>query len=270
MRYFMMITAAVAAITVLPARAEQPSVEEIVSRTNHASYYKGSDGKADVSMTITDSQGRERNRRFTILRWNAPGPDPADETYAGEQRFYVYFHRPADVSRMVFMVHKHLERDDDRWLYLPAMDLVRRIAASDKRTSFVGSDFFYEDVSGRSITLDEHELVNTTENFYILKNTPKDPSSVEFDHFVMHVHRTTFLPVQVEYFDKSGRKHRVYRALKVETIEGYPTITQSSMENLQTGGKTVMDYERVQYNVGLTEDLFTERYLRRPPMQQLK
>lgn len=122
---------------------ETLSVESIVEKANHVAYYQGRDGRAQVAMQITDSQGRKRRRKFTILRRDV---DPA-ETSAGDQQFYVYFHRPADVNKMAFMVWKHLDRDDDRWLYLPALDLVKRIAASDERTSFVGSDFFYEDVS---------------------------------------------------------------------------------------------------------------------------
>ncbi len=249
-----------------------PTVDEIVHRTNHTAYYQGDDGRAQVSMTITDSQDRQRQRRFMILRWDQPAPEDAAaaERYTGEQKFYVYFQRPADVAKMVFMVHKHLDRDDDRWLYLPALDLVKRIAASDKRTSFVGSDFFYEDVSGRQIDLDTHELVDTSEDYYKLKNTPKDPQTVEFSHYIMWIHRKTFIPVKTEYYDKTGRKYREYTAMKVETIDGFPTVTKSSMANLDSGSKTVMEYANVKYNVGLAEEIFQERYLRRPPREYLR
>jgi hypothetical protein len=56
----------------------------------------------------------------------------------GDQDYVVLFSRPADVRNTVFLVKKHVASDDDRWLYLPGLDLVRRIAAGDKRTSFVG------------------------------------------------------------------------------------------------------------------------------------
>jgi hypothetical protein len=182
----------------------------------------------------------------------------------------VYFHRPADVNKMVFMVHKKLDGDDDRWLYLPALDLVKRIAASDKRTSFVGSDYFYEDVSGRSVDADDHELLRTTDNYYVLRNTPKDPASVEFDHYDMYIHKESFLPVQIEYFDSAGEKYRVSTALQVETIQGKPTVTRATMENLQTGSKTEMRYSQVDYDLGLPEDIFSERYLRTPPREYLR
>ncbi|MBV1886620.1 MAG: outer membrane lipoprotein-sorting protein, partial [Parvibaculaceae bacterium] len=123
------------------------TVDAIVDKANHIAYYQGDDGKAKVTMTITDNQGRERTRHFIILRKDGA----ADE---GAQKMYVYFRRPADVNKTTFLVWKQAGQADDRWLYLPALDLVKRIAASDERTSFVGSHFFYEDVSGRTPTED--------------------------------------------------------------------------------------------------------------------
>lgn len=248
-------------------------VNEIVNRTNRAAYYQGKDGRARVSMVITDSQGRERNRKFTILRRDDPDPaDPENDSYTGDQKSYVYFQRPADVNKMVFMVWKHSDQgtDDDRWLYLPALDLVKRIAGTEKRTSFVGSDFFYEDVTGRNINDDTHELIKTTDNYYVLKNTPRDPGSVEFKNYTIWVHKDTFLPIKIEYFDKNGEKYREYTALGVETIQGFPTVTKASMKNLKTGSETIMTYSDVKYDLDLPDDIFTERYLRKPPRKFLR
>lgn len=251
--------------------AQTPTVDEIVHRTNQAVYYAGQDGRAQVEMTITDNQGRERQRRMTILRKDTPQTDAIENgAYRGEQKFYVYFTRPADVNKMGFLVWKKLDGDDDRWLYLPALDLVKRIAASDKRTSFVGSDFFYEDVSGRDIDEDHHELIDTTDNYYVLKNVPKDPSSVEFAYYTMYIHKGTFIPVQIEYYDAQDNQYRTARALEVETIQGHPTVTRASMENLKTGGKTVMEYNSVEYDIGLPDDIFSERFLRNPPKEHLR
>lgn len=259
------------------ALAETPSVDEIVRRANHMSYYQGADGRADVDMVITDKEGRTRNRRFTILRRDLvpegvtkEESDARDGSADRDQRFYVYFHRPADVNKMVFMVHKHLGKDDDRWLYLPALDLVKRIAATDKRTSFVGSDFVYEDVSGRNIDLDVHELVDETDTYFKLKSTPKTKDGVEFDHYVTWIHKTTFLPISTEYYDAAGSKIRQYSAEKVEKIGDYQTVTKSKMVDLRTGSTTVLTYSDVKYNVDLPDDIFTERYLRRAPMQHLR
>ncbi|MFW5997026.1 MAG: outer membrane lipoprotein-sorting protein [Lentisphaeria bacterium] len=246
------------------------TVEEIVHKSNHAAYYFGDDGRARVKMDIVDGKGRERSRELTILRKDMMPEDQEDEEFIGDQRFYVYFHRPSDVRETVFMVWKHVGDSDDRWLYLPSMDLVNRISSSDKRTSFVGSHFFYEDVSGRGIEEDKQELTETTDNYYVLKNTPKDPSNVEFEYYKMWIHKDTFLPIKTEYYDDDDEKYRSYEVLEVETIDGYPTVVKSRMNNLQSGGKTTMTYENVEYNIGLPDDLFSERYLRRSPRKYLR
>lgn len=240
-------------------------VNEIVQKANHSSYYLGQDGKARVNMVITDSQGRERNRNFVILRKDM-GSDADD----GEQKFYVFFNRPADVNKTAFMVWKHVGADDDRWLYLPALDLVKRIAATDERTSFVGSHFFYEDVSGRNPEEDTHMLLEETDNYFIVKSVPKKPDQVEFSYFKSYIHKISFLPVKSEFYDKNDKKYREYIAEKVDTIQGHPTITKARVNDLLSGGHTTLSYSMVKYDTGLPDDIFTERYLRSAPREYLR
>ena len=248
-----------------------PSVERIVNRANMVSYFQGRDGRARVAMSITDRQGRTRSRELTILRRDGPETDAIEgSAYRGEQKYYVYFRRPADVSQMTLLVWKHQDRDDDRWLYLPALDLVKRIAASDKRTSFVGSDFFYEDISGRSIDADSHELIETTDNYYVVRNKPKRPGEVEFAYYDVYIHKQSFLPVRTEYVDDSGNLYRRYTALAVEKVQGYPTVVKARMENLRNGGTTELTYSGIDYDLSLPEDVFSERYLRRAPKEYLQ
>jgi len=256
------LTAAFAVGLTLIACAGEPSVDEIVKKANLTAYYQGDDGRASVTMTITDAQGRTRTREFVILR--------RDEKDGGDQKFYVYFARPADVRKMVFMVWKHVAKDDDRWLYLPALDLVKRIAASDKRTSFAGSHFLYEDVSGRGIEDDTHELVETTGQHYVLNNKPKDPKSVEFASYRLWIDKKTFMPVKARYLDKKGAEYRVVEALEVKDIQGFPTVTKSKVTDLKSGGNTVSVFSKTRYNVKLPDSVFTERYLRRSPRRYLR
>ncbi|MCP3922293.1 MAG: outer membrane lipoprotein-sorting protein [Desulfobacterales bacterium] len=233
------------------------TADEIVKKSNLASYYSGDDGKSYVKMDIKDSQGRKRKRELIILR--------KDLEEGGKQLFYLYFRKPSDVRKMVFLVHKNIKTDDYRWLYLPALDLVKRIAASDKRTSFVGSNFFYEDVSGRSVNEDKHELINTTDNSYIVKNTPVNPDSVEFSFYTVEIDKKTYLPLKAVYTDKNGKEYRIAEVLSVENIKGFATVTKSRIKNLVSGSETVISFSKVKYNLGLKKKIFTERYLRKVP-----
>ena len=241
-----------------------PDVQTIVNKANLVAYYQGDDGKAKVKMTITSKQGQTRQREFIILR--------KDIRDGGDQKYFVYFNKPADVRKMVYMVHKHarLQEDDDRWLYMPALDLVKRIAAGDKRTSFVGSDFLYEDVSGRSLEEDTHQLIETNDRFFVVKNVPKKPDTVEFGYYNVAIDRKNFVPMKMEFYDKQGKLHRVIESEKVEVIQDFPTVIKSSVSDLKTGSKTEMEFGDVKYDIGLEEDIFTERYLRRPPREAMR
>ncbi len=257
-----MLFSAVAVFTSSAVSAQDLTVDEIVQKAHDIAYYAGQDGYSDVRMTIADSQGRERIRDFRILRY--------DLEDGGRQKYYVYFFEPADVARMVYMVWKRPGEDDDRWLYLPALDLVRRIAASDKRSSFVGSHFVYEDVSGRGLDADIHELVETTADQYKIKNTPKDTGEVEFAYYFVWVDKDNFLPVKAEYYDGNDELLRTIEAVTIEDIQGYPTVVRSRAEDHVRAGHTVMEFSDVHYDVDLKEDIFAERYLRRPPVQWIQ
>jgi Outer membrane lipoprotein-sorting protein len=238
------------------------SADDIVAQANLAAYYGGADGRSEVRMIISDAQGREQRRQFTVLR--------RDVEDAGDQQFLVVFSQPSDVRDTVFLVDKHVTRDDDRWLYLPGLDLVKRISAGDKRTSFVGAHYFYEDVSGRRPSEDAHELVDTTDAYYILKHVPLDPQSVEFASYVTWIDRANYLPMKIEYTNTAGAIYRRVEVLSVETIDGHPTVTTSRVSDLSSGGKTDMQFRYIAYDIGIPADVFTERSLRNPPRDWLQ
>lgn len=243
-------------------RAAEPDVEAIIERANLAAFYAGDDGRGDARMLIVDAKGNKQMRQFVILR--------QDQQDGGEQNFLVVFSRPSDVKDTVFLVHKKPAKEDDRWLYLPALDLEKRISASDNRSSFVGSDFFYEDVSGRNPQLDRHELLRSDDDSYWLKSTPIDPSAVEFSHYQMRIDRTTYLPMLIEYFDAADAVYRRVEVIEVADIQGHPTVMKSKVSNLKTGGYTLLEFRRPAYDVGMGDEVFTVRSLRSPPKAWLK
>jgi outer membrane lipoprotein-sorting protein len=236
-------------------KATELTADEIVAKANKAAYYAGKDGSSSVKMVLSDG----RKREFNILRMNDKGLD---------QKFYVYFKAPSDVRKMSYLVWKNAAGgDDDRWLFIPALNLVKRIAPGDKRTSFVGSDFLYEDVSGRSLGEDVHELIGTTNAHYVVKNIPKDEKSVKFASYTVWINTNTFIPQKSEYLDKKGKLYRRLEATKVETIQDIPTVTEMVASDLLAGTKTVNTFTNIQYNIGLNDRIFTERFLRRPPRE---
>lgn len=242
---------------------DDPEVMEIVEQANRAAYYAGDDGRAEARMRIVDERGRTQTRQFTILR--------KDVEDGGDQHYLVTFSRPSEYRGVAFLVEKHPDDDDDRWLYLPDQDLERRIAPGDKRTSFIGSHVFYEDVSGRDIHNDTYELLETTDEHYKIRAVPKDDEDdVEFSAYTMWIDRETHLPVTTEYEDEDGEVYRRMESSDIETIDGHPTPTRMRMEDEVMGGYTEVQFRGQTYDLGLPTDIFSERSLRNPPREWLR
>ncbi|GHE93369.1 outer membrane lipoprotein-sorting protein [Thalassotalea profundi] len=237
-------------------------VNQIIQKSNLASYYAGDDGRTQARMIIVDSQGNKQMRQFTILR-----KDKAD---LGDQEMLVFFSRPSDVNGTVFRVTKKVNSDDDRWLYLPALDLVKRISAGDKRTSFVGAHFFYEDVSGRNPAEDNFTLISSDNGLYTIKAIPKDLTTVEFSWYKAEIDTKTFIPMKVTYFNEKDEAIRQMQVLDTQVIDGYTTVMHSKIIDLTNDSFTEMQFRGVQYNLGIEDNIFSERSLRTPPKQWLR
>lgn len=244
--------------------------EQIMEKSHHKILYQGDMKRASVKMKIIDANGNVRKRQFYTLRLDKNSPEKKADRGIGEQYYYIYFRRPGDIKKTAFLVHKKQGGADDRWLYLPGLDLIKRIAAGDKRTSFVGSTLFYEDVSGRDINADTHEITSEDDTYFVIKSTPKKPDDVEFNYYQSWVHKLSFMPVRIEYFDKNNEKYRVGENQKVETIEGRQTVTKGQVTDLKRNEKTVVEWSKVTYEFSATEDIFSERYLRNPPLEYFK
>ena len=262
----LIIVIAVMASLVLFGSAFAVTPDEIMKKAQAAFLYQGKDFKARVLMKLISKGGQERIREMTMLRKNLG-------EIGGNQKYFMYFFQPADVKDMTFMVYKYPAKDDDRWLFVPAINMVRRIAAQDKRSSFVGSDFTYEDVSGRDIEDDTH-IITKEEKFankdcFVVKSTPK-AADVDYSYKLAWIDKATFLPIKEEYYDKRGDLYKVFSADEIKDVKGFPTITKRSMKNLQSGHSTEVSYSKTDYNIGIDDSLFSERFLKQPPKKWIE
>lgn len=239
--------------------------EEIVKKSQQTFFYQGEDFKARVIMKLITKNGQERIRELIMLRKNYGK--------AGEQKYFMYFLKPLDVKDMAFMVFKYPAKDDDRWIFIPAINMTRRIASKDKHSSFVGSDFTYEDVSGRD-TEDDTNVILKEEEFnnkacYVVKSSPK-AQDVDYSYKISWIDKNTFLPLKEEYYDKKSELYKTFTADEIKNINGFSTITKRTMENIKTGHRTEVGFTKVFYNIGIENELFSERFLKNPPKKWIE
>jgi len=249
-----------------PSRAaDTPTGEELMKQAHLNLYYAGDDGRTVVSMTLADKNGKTRSRKFVMVR--------KDYEEGGAQKYYTYFLEPADVQRTSFMVWKDPAKDDSRWIFVPAVDLVKRISAKDKGSSFVGSDFSYEDVSGRPWTDDAHVLLreDTLDGsaVWVIESKPVEAGD-SFARKLTWIDQARLLPLREEYYDAKDRLVKTFRAETVEEVDGYVTVTKRSMTNELKGHRTTVEFSGIDYDAGIPDDTFTERALRNPPAELVR
>ncbi len=264
---FVLLSAGLALAQVSTEKNEELTAEQIIEKSQLAFYYQGEDMKAKVRMELIDKDGGRRIREMTMLR--------LDEEDGGNQKYFMYFHEPGDIRRMTYMVWKDPVKEDDRWIFIPAVDLIRRIAADDKHSSFVGSDFTYEDISGRDVASEQHALLRTeklgNKECFVIQSIP-EAGSVSTKR-VSWIDKQTFLPLKEEFYDVQNELFRVFTADKIDEItigqgeqaKVFPTVTRRTMKNVKTGHRTEVNYNSVSYNTGLKDEDFSERRMRRPP-----
>ena len=245
---------------------------QIMEREMKAFYYPGVTMKADIVMRLITDTGSTRTRVLTMLRKNVAG--------SLDQKYFVYFHEPGDIRGTTFLAWKYPDRETDRWIFIPAVNMVRRIAASDSRSSFFGSDFVYEDVSGRDLGKDSYTLLREEKlgaaDCYVVQSLPK--AAAEYTRKLSWIDMKTFLPLKEEYFDAQNRVARLFTADEIRnvTVAGggataaIPTVVERTMKNVQSGHRTVVTFRNVGYDMELPDDIFTQRALQNPPQRWLK
>jgi hypothetical protein len=210
----------------------------------------GDDRKMVMTMTLVNKRGRERVREIKSY----------SKDFGADKKSVMVFQKPADVKGTAFLSWEYDDpsRDDDKWLYMPAMKKVRRISGASTNDYFMGSDFTYDDMGDRNVEEDTHTLQGeeTLDGYpcWKVESLPKDPNDM-YTRKVIWVYKEAFLPIKVEYYDKDGLL-KTYRALSFRQQDGFWTVFESEMENFSREHKTRMLIQSMVYDTGVKEDLF--------------
>ena len=244
---------------------QPPKAEDVARRVQDRD--TGRDSRMAMRMKLYDRQGRVRERALTLLTKRGDGKN---------DKLLIRFTHPADIRGTGFLVWEH-DADDERFLYLPSLGRVRRIAGSETQESFVGSDFTYEDIGGREFDEYTYSLVdeNATWNgqaalgaeasakaAWRLESRRKD-ASAQFPRVVSLILKDSFVVVQADVYNRRNEKQKTYTVRRLERIEGIWTAMDAEMTNALEKSRTELVIEKADYNVGLKDADFTRRELER-------
>ncbi len=216
----------------------------------------GKDSESYTQMILIDRRGHKKERKMYV----AVKDDPK------ARKTFMRFLSPLDIRNTSFLSISYNNGKEEQFLYLPALRRVRRIAGSFRFHRFVNSDFTYEDLERRCPKKYNYQLMKE-ENYkaspcYVLKCWPKKRKYSAYQYWVEWVTKKGFLVVKVDYYDRRGHLCKRFEALEWKPIQGYWTIISSKMTDLKRKHYTLLIVDKIRYNVGLKNKIFTRRNLR--------
>lgn len=227
----------------------------------------GRDVRMTMRMRLVDRQGRTRDRSLTLaaLKGGPGRPVPGDRTL-------IRFTDPVDIRGTSFLVWEQPGADDERFLFLPSLGRVRRIAGSEAQESFVGSDFTYEDIGGRRFADYRYALLDETSSWtapdgvaypaYRLESRHVK-AGARFPRVVSTVRKDDFVVVHAEIYNQRNERQKVYDAGRVERVSGHWTVMEMRMADDRQRTRTDLTVSDLAYDTGLGPDDFSRRELER-------
>ncbi len=236
-----------------PAAGSELSGRELAQRVYDRPV--GEDMTSHAVMELISAKGSVRKREFQVY-----GMDQK-----GQRSQLIRFTSPADISGTGFLVFERGQGDTEQFLYLPALRRTRRIVSSQKGHSFVNSDFSYEDMERRPVDSWSHKIAGSEKIgpmvTLVLESRPKEDTTSSYTLVKSWVAPEIDMPLRVEYYQRNDRLVKTYQVLSLENIQGYWTETKVVMEDAESGHKTIIANLETSYDTGLSDDIFTQRYL---------
>jgi hypothetical protein len=209
------------------------------------------DLEARLTMILLSRDGNERTRELRI--------GVLEDAGQGDKTLLV-FERPRDLAGTALLTHADPEGSDRHWLYLPAMNRVKRIGSSGQSGSFLGSEFAYEDIGSQELEKYDYRYLETTERdgveLLAVERIPTDPES-GYSRQVVSFDRDTKRIEQIVYFDRDGDLLKTLRLGSYRLYDDrFWRPGEMEMVNHQTGKTTVLVWTDYRFGVGLSEHDF--------------
>ncbi len=182
------------------------------------------------------------------------------------KRTVIVFQKPAGIAGTRFLTIEKKGGGDDRWIFLPSLGKVRRIASSEGSGSFMGTDLSYDDISAanRDVSLDTHVLVReeTLEGTVcdVIESTPKD-ASYQYGKMISWIERETKVARKVELYDRKDTLLKLLEVQKLQDVQGRLTPMVTRMGTVAAKTSTTITVDIIKYDDRIPEGVFTVDYL---------
>ncbi|MEZ5401224.1 MAG: outer membrane lipoprotein-sorting protein [Bryobacteraceae bacterium] len=242
----------IAALAALPLLAQDPRelVKEVERRAKaNSQLYEG-------ALTVTDAKSRVTEKRWQYSRLGS----------FGDSKAVLRFTAPAEVKGVAILIHNHMDRASDQWMWTPALHRDRRIALQDRSTRFFGTDFSFEDLEERDANQFQYKVLGEEtidgKKCWKLESTPVEGKRSQYTHSHVWVRQDIYVFVRIDAFKKEKLVRRIeYR--NFEQVKNIWTARSIEVFDAARNSRTVLKFDKLDYNVPLDESQFTLQSLRR-------
>ena len=219
--------------------------------------------KRKLTMELKDKRGKVRIRETTSLR----------RYFNKERRLAIFYLTPTSVKGTAFLTFDYPEasKDDDQWLYLPALRKTRRISASNRGDYFLGTDLTYEDIKLETRISKEdynYKTINTEEieghKCYVVEGTPKDKKIAKelgYSKVIYWVDAKLWMLRKADSWDVAGNKLKTVEIKDFRKIQGIWTYHNIHVNNYKTKHETIFKFSEIDFKTDLDEEIFTKESL---------
>ncbi|WP_395374784.1 outer membrane lipoprotein-sorting protein [Marinicella sp. W31] len=212
------------------------------------------DSEVRATMVLRNSAGQETSRSmvFTTL-------EVADESVGDKS--LVLFETPKDVEGTALLSHAKMIKQDDQWLYLPALKRVKRISSKNKSGPFVGSEFAFEDFTSTELNKYDYEWLREEPcgdmTCDVVQRTPRYEYS-GYTRQISWIDQTDYQLRKVEFYDRRDTLLKTLSATEYRKYGDIWRFHKLSMINHKTNKSTDLVYDDYKFSVGLGDSDFVK------------
>jgi len=249
-----------ASLLTTQALADDPTARAIMEKVDARD--EGDTLEQDMLMILIDKNGNQRTRDLKSYA----------KDFGVDNHRTIFFKSPADVKNTAFLTYDYDDgaRDDDQWLYLPALKKVKRIPSTDKSSSFMGSDFSYFDMTDRDLEDYDFKLLKETEvrghPAWMIESTPRNQAIIDesgYEKTIAIVRKDNHVVVRAINFMTNGKKKYLdIKQLRQENgIWLIDEMTMTTKKGNRTLHKTILTFSNITLNGVIKDNVFTTRRL---------
>lgn len=216
--------------------------------------------QADLKLTLRSSTGDTRVREIKFYSKTDPETDLT--------KMLMKFVYPKDVTGTGFLSIENDNRPDDRFLYMPALRQIKKIASSGSGGNFMSSDFTYYDIGMPKLDDWEYQLLReetlNDRPAYVIQALPKTPQVEEdtgYSKIIQWVAKDDLSIFHAEYYDPSGELKKKLDVKKFEMIKNVPFATDMVMHDVIIDHTSRMTFGGLEIDLLIRDDFFTPRVL---------